>query len=440
MSESRRRSGRVPAEAVFRPAAAVREGIRIAFDSIDANRIRSGLTIMGVGIGVGVVVLIASIITGIRSSVQEGIEAAGPRNFFVTRFDPTEVQLINVGRPSWWNRPPISADEARRASELPAVESAVLSVGLQDLGGAGGMTIEYGSVQVAGIMAQGESPDWPEYRPVTFVQGRNFVDAEVQGARAVVVISERLAQDLFGDEDPLGARVRARAGNRRWMPLTVVGVVETGESLFENQTAHIAVLPFTTALRRMGASEQSGQMIVVPREEVAIEVAEDQVIGLLRSMRGLSPGEENNFSVMRSAQLLELFDRFTGVFFMVMLALSSVGLLVGGVGVVGIMMISVTERTREIGIRKSLGATPGEILWQFLVEASVLTLIGGAVGLAIGGGLARAVASLTPIPAEVPIWAVAASLLMAALTGIVFGLAPAARASRMDPVAALRYE
>ena len=125
---------------------------------------------------------------------------------------------------------------------------------------------------------------------------------------------------------------------------------------------------------------------------------------------------------------------------MVMLALSSVGILVGGVGVVGIMLISVTERTREIGVRKALGATPTEILWQFLVEAGVLTLLGGAVGLAIGGGLAWIVARFTPIPAVVPLWAVVVSLLMAALTGMVFGLAPAARAARMDPVVALRQE
>jgi putative ABC transport system permease protein len=167
---------------------------------------------------------------------------------------------------------------------------------------------------------------------------------------------------------------------------------------------------------------------------------EDQVTGLLRSIRGLAPGEPNDFSILRSTQLLELFDQFTGVFFIVMLALSSVGLLVGGVGVVGIMMISVTERTREIGIRKAVGATGGEILWQFLVEAGFLTMLGGAAGLLLGAGLAWGVAAATPIPAAVPLWAALAGLSMAALTGMVFGLVPAARAARMEPVDALRYE
>jgi len=423
-----------------RSLASVTEGFRIGLDSISANRVRAGLTIMGVGIGVAVVVLMAALITGIRGTVQEGIESSGPRNFFVTRFDLTDVQLMGRMQPTWWNRPPVTTEEARRVSLLPAVESAVLSIGLQDPGQSGGMTVEADGIEVTGVAGAAESADWTEYRPITFLQGRNFIEAEVASARSVVILSERLARDLFGNDDPIGRRIRARASGQGAVPLTVIGVVQLGETLFGDQSGHLAVVPYTTALRRMGISDQSGQMIVVPRPDVDIYVAEDQVIGLLRSMRGLSPGEENSFSILRSTQLLEFFDRFTGVFFMVMIALSSVGLLVGGVGVVGIMLISVTERTREIGVRKALGATPTEILWQFLVEAGVLTLLGGGLGLAIGSGMAWVVARATPVPAVVPLWAVVVSLAMAAVTGMVFGLAPAARAARMDPVVALRQE
>lgn len=424
-----------------RIVSAVAEGVRIAVDSIRANFVRSSLTILGVGVGVGVVVLMAALITGIRGAVQEGIESAGPRNLFVMRFDPTDVQLVGGGgRPPWWGRPPISQEEVRRANTLSAIESAVLTVGLQDPGASGGITVEFEGVEVTGVSGAAESADWPQYRPVEFVAGRNFVFAEVEDARSVVVISQQLAIDLFGNREAVGQRIRARAGNRGAMPLTVIGVIQTEASIFESATAHIAVLPYTTALRRMGVSEDGGQMIVVPREDVELDVAEDQLIGLFRGMRGLSPGEENDFAVLRSTQILAFFDQLTGVFFIVMLALSSVGLLVGGVGVVGIMLISVTERTREIGVRKSLGATPTEILWQFLVEAGVLTTFGGAVGLLIGSSLAWVVARMTPIPAQVPIWAVVVSLLMAALTGMVFGLVPAARAARMDPVASLRHE
>jgi putative ABC transport system permease protein len=424
---------------------AVGEGIRIGLDSIRANFFRSGLTILGVAIGVSVVVLIASLITGIRGSIQDDLEAAGPRNMYVTRFDLADVQLVQTGnqRPPWWNRPPITIDEARRVGELPAVRSAVVSFTLQDPepGAEGRISMEFEGTRIRGIQGLAEGAEWVEYRPVDFVQGRNFHPVEVAEARPVAVITERLARDLFGNQDPVGLRVRTSAGPAGSLPFTVVGVFDMGDMLFgEEQFAHMAILPYTTALRRLGVSDEWAQIIVVPEDGVDLDVAEDQIITLLRNMRGLEPVQENNFSILRSTQLLEFFDRFTAVFFIVMLALSSVGLLVGGVGVVGIMLISVTERTREIGIRKSVGATGGEILWQFLVEAAVLTALGGAGGLIVGAGGSWLVATFTPIPASIPLWSVAAGLTMAVVTGMLFGLVPAARAARMEPVAALRYE
>jgi putative ABC transport system permease protein len=168
--------------------------------------------------------------------------------------------------------------------------------------------------------------------------------------------------------------------------------------------------------------------------------AQDQVIAAMRGIRGLGPREENNFALIASAQIMELFNRFTSVIFLVMLALSSAGLLVGGVGVIGIMLISVTERTREIGIRKAVGATKREILWQFLFEAVTVTCIGAMIGMLIGAGGAYLVAALTPIPASVPFGAIVAALVMAAVAGVLFGMWPAWKAARMDPVEALRYE
>ena len=418
------------------PLGTLDEGFRIAISAIGANKIRASLTILGVAIGVAVVVTMAALMTGIRSSVLEAFESAGPENFVVTRFDMTNVRIVHdgSGRPPWWNKPKITPLEAERIARLPSVEEAVVDFDMT-------LSISFEGDRVTGIQASGNSAGWPGYTIGDFVSGRNFIPAEVTQGRAVVVISGPLAAELFGALDPIGKRVRVSAGRRGATELfTVVGVFDVGENIFSDAIQHFAVVPYTTALKRLKANDMFFQVLVVPRTGTPTEEAQDQVIGLMRTMRGLGPTEENNFAVIRSDQLIDLFNRLTGVFFIVMLALSSVGLMVGGVGVIGIMLISVTERTREIGIRKAVGATRREILWQFLVEAGVLTLLGGASGMLIGGLAAEGVESLTPIPASIPFWSVAAALSMAVLTGMLFGLLPAVRASRLEPVEALRYE
>jgi putative ABC transport system permease protein len=216
--------------------------------------------------------------------------------------------------------------------------------------------------------------------------------------------------------------------------------MEPEENIFSSAFQNIAVFPWTSAIKRLRQNTFQAQIMVVPADSVSGGRAQDDVIAAMRGMRGLKPTEENNFAVMASAQILDMFNQLTGIFFLVILLLASAGLLVGGVGVIGIMLISVTERTREIGIRKAVGATRREILWQFLVEASMLTAAGAIAGMTVGFGGAAAVATWTPLPAEIPIWAVVAALVMAVVTGMLFGLLPAVRASRLEPVAALRFE
>jgi putative ABC transport system permease protein len=218
------------------------------------------------------------------------------------------------------------------------------------------------------------------------------------------------------------------------------GVFEPVENIFSFALSNWAVFPYTAAERRLRQNAWQAQILVVPKDSVTLDRARDDVIAAMRGLRGLGPSEENDFATMSSAQILDLFNQLTAVFFLVILLLASAGLLVGGVGVIGIMLISVTERTREIGVRKAVGATRREILWQFLVEAGLLTACGAGVGMLIGGGGALVVATWTPLPAEIPVWAVGTALGMAAVTGMLFGLLPAYRASRLEPVAALRYE
>jgi len=412
------------------------EGIRIALSALRANKVRASLTILGVAIGVAVVVTMAALITGIRSSVLEAFESAGPENLVVTRFDMTNVRIVSdgSGRPPWWNKPRITPLEAERIGRLPSVKEAVVDFDVN-------LSISFEGRRVTGVQASGNSAGWTGYTLGDFSAGRNFIRTEVEQAKGVLVISGPLAEELFGSLDPIGKRVRVSSGRRGVNELfTVVGVFDVGENIFADVVRHFAVVPYTSALKRLKANDMFFQVLVVPEEGMSTAVVQDQIISLLRTLRGLGPKDENNFAILRSQQLVDLFNQLTGVFFIVMLALSSVGLMVGGVGVIGIMLISVTERTREIGVRKAVGATRREILWQFLVEAGVLTLLGGAAGMLVGALAAKGVESATPIPASIPLWSVAAALTMALLTGMLFGLLPALRASRLDPVDALRYE
>jgi putative ABC transport system permease protein len=415
---------------------ALTEGFRIAWETLRSNKVRSSLTILGVAVGVSVVVAIAALITGIRSSVMEAVESAGPNNFSVTRFDFTAVRVSNDanGRPPWWDKPQLTPREAERIASLPGIDEALYNFGFQE-------DFEYEGRRVRTVNSAAYSSGWPRYSQGDFVAGRDFTPGEVRQNRALVVLSDALADSLFGQRDPVGRRVRVASPWRGTMEeFTVVGVFRQAPNIFSSLAKEFAVFPYTAALRRLRESDWQAQILVVPRDSVSIEDAQDQVIAALRGMRGLGPRQENNFALLASQQILDIFNRLTGVFFLVILLLGSAGLLVGGVGVIGIMLISVTERTREIGIRKAVGATRREILWQFLVEASVVTALGAGIGMLAGWGLALGVAAWTPLPARIPLWSVAVALAMAVLTGMIFGLVPAYRASRLDPVVALRFE
>jgi putative ABC transport system permease protein len=416
--------------------AALTEGTAIAWDAIRVNKLRSILTVLGVAVGVSVVMAIAALITGLRSTVMEAFESAGPNNFVVTRIDFTAVRIVNDGtnRPPWWNRPEIEPGEMQRIARLPSVQEALYVFDFET-------DLVFEDQRVEGVMGRGIDAGWPAYQPGEFIAGRNYTPAELEQNRAVVVLSSALAEELFGQRDPIGKRLRVGSSFRgTFQPFTVIGVIQFEENIFSTAFQNIAIFPWTSAIKRLRENTFQAQIMVVPEDSVPIARAQDEVIAAMRGLRGLRPTDENNFAIMASAQILDMFNQLTGIFFLVILLLASAGLLVGGVGVIGIMLISVTERTREIGIRKAVGATRREILWQFLVEASMLTVTGAAAGMSIGFGLATAVATWTPLPAEIPLWAVVAALAMAVVTGMLFGLMPAVRASRLEPVAALRYE
>ncbi|HWA57589.1 MAG TPA: ABC transporter permease [Gemmatimonadales bacterium] len=406
------------------------EGVGIALDSLRANKVRAALTILGVAIGVMVVIAMASMVTGINRGVEKELENLGPKTFIVSRFFQGGLNISDGSDElSPWRRNPwLNVEEAKLIRKLPAIREVAWREGT-------GGPVSFGDRKLSSVNITGFSASWTAVQGGAMAQGRNFTDLEEAAGSAVVVLNEKLAQELFDQLDPIGKRVKIFG-----VPFDVVGVYTEPSSVFGGEPSPQAYIPHSTFTKVADYWRGWMDFAVMPTAEASVFEAQDQVIAALRAARGLKPSQENNFAVITQDKILESFGNMTAGFFLVMLVLSSVGLMVGGVGVVAIMMISVTERTREIGVRKALGATRREIMFQFLVEAATLTLVGGLAGMLLGGLISVAVNKFTPIPALVPLWSVVVAVFASTITGICFGLYPASKASKLDPVEALRYE
>jgi len=406
------------------------EGVGIALDSLRGHKGRAALTILGVAIGVMVVMVMAAMISGINKSVSNIFESIAPRTFLVWRFFQAGVNVSDgADENSPWRRNPLLTEvEADRIALLPSVRY----VTRRDESSA---TVAFGDLRLESVNVSGLSAQWVEVNGWGVYPGRTFTRLAELSNSPVAVISRKLEDQLFRGRDPIGQSIHVAGA-----PFTVIGVYTPPPSLFSGSTPPFVGMPHGAFVKYVPYFKGWMRLAVAPAPGYTQQQAMDEVVATLRSLRGLKPGQENNFSIVTQDKLLDSWNQVTGMFFLAMLVLSSIGLMVGGVGVVAIMMISVTERTREIGVRKALGATRRAILWQFLVEASTLTLVGGAAGMLVGGGLAFAISRLTPIPANVPLWSIVAALGASALTGVGFGLYPASRAARLDPVEALRYE
>jgi putative ABC transport system permease protein len=414
----------------------ITEGIGIAFDAIRANKVRAALTILGVAVGVFVVVTLSAAVHGINASVAKDLESAGPTSFYMYR-RPVGLATICDGTDdtcTWRRNPPITMDESRRIEGLEEIAAVTSHIGSQH-------KFKYKDKEISSAGLDGYTAGWLEADGGDIVAGRDFTYAENTTGANIAVINKKMAERLFGDSDPLDKMIDIDG-----KPFKVIGIHYNKGSFLGKPTSSSAgsdpkaIIPLEAGRRHLGFQLRRLDLTIKPHSWVPRDQAIDAVTALIRGQRGLRPSMPDNFAIITSDGLMEIYDGFFGVFFVIMIALSAVGLMVGGVGVIAIMMISVTERTREIGVRKALGATRKTILWQFLVEAATLTCVGASIGLALGSLVAFMVNKFTPVPASTPPMAIVAALGVSAVTGIVFGMLPAARASRLDPVEALRYE
>ena len=407
----------------------VGEGVSIAVDSIRSNKLRSFLTILGVVIGVSTVMTIASMVQGIRTQIFNAIETAGPTAFYVVRFFsqtplnpdrlPYEVRI----------RPVVQSTDADAIRQIPEIGYSAMWVQLFQ-------RMEYQGEQTGGLAIFGADARYMEIQGGTLLRGRFFARGELKGA-LVIVLESDVAERLFGRIDPLDRVLRI--GDK---PVRVIGIYQKPGNIFEPPGQEIGgVIPFETARQNFRYDETNSLFIAVkPRSGVAVAEAQDLVTVALRQARNLRPGTPNTFDMITQDQILEVVGNFTSYFFVAMVALSSVALLVGGIGVMAIMMVSVTDRTKEIGLRKALGATRREILWQFLVEAATLTFIGGLFGIVLGLAAGELLKQGLSLQSGVPLWSAALACAVSIAIGLAFGLYPANRAARMDPVEALRHE
>jgi putative ABC transport system permease protein len=411
-----------------REGVAIAEGVRIALEAIWAQKLRSALTLLCVVIAILSIIAVVSVLDGMDHYVREEVARAGTNVFTLQRANELDILTdFNAFLQSLKN-PRITLADARALREEMTLASFVdpLYRVRQD--------VRSGKRKVDNVEIQGRSEEYPGVDDLDLRLGRHLSEVDVQTNRASIVLGSKIAEMLFPDVDPVGREVRLEGRHYE-----VVGTFEERANVLGNDRNSFAVIPITTLLQQFGA-KRSLRVNVKATDLDGFQRAVDEATTILRTRRGLRPGQKNNFSISTAEQFLTFWEKLSRGIFMSLIGIVSITLVVGGIIIMNVMLVSVTERTREIGVRKALGARRRAILFQFLVEAVTLTTVGGIVGIGLGIGVAMLVGAFSPLPYAVNPWAIVAALVIVFGVGIFFGIYPANRASRLDPVVALRHE
>jgi putative ABC transport system permease protein len=406
------------------------ENLKQAMDTLRAHKLRSFLTVFGVVLGVSVIMLVAALITGFDQQVQENIKQYGADTAFVSRFD----QGPHGGRrpKEERERKPLTLEDAQAVRELcPAIKDLTVFISWWEQP----HTVRTRSGEVTAIDFRGVEPNFGQvYANAATLDGRFISEGDDLHREKVVMLGENAAPVLFPNVSPVGKDVMIDGSAFR-----VIGVVEKPKGMFgQDDEDRRVLIPYNT-FRKIypGAYENSIRFQAYPN---LLDQAVDQATEVLRRRRNVPFQGKNSFSIQTSQQIVDQFHSILGMVALATFVLSGIGLLIGGVGVMNIMLVSVTERTREIGIRKAIGAKSGDITWQFLLEAMALTGVGGVLALVLVNGLVLLVRVGLKWPGSVPLWAALTGIVVSVTVGLVFGVWPAMKAAKLDPVEALRYE
>ncbi len=413
-----------------------REVLKMAMDSIYTHKFRSFLTILGIVVGVITAIVVASILTGVRGSIVAIVEEYGTNNIYAyhlsTGFGPRSRDERN--------RKPLTDDDVRaiQAQSSSIADVSLVAPNIGSFNGGFDDNLVYEGKNYRWALTDGVEPNYAELTNIVVKHGRFITESDNYQRRNVLVVGVNTVEALFpGKEDEVVGKV-VRMNGTTW---EIIGVLEKRKAGFfgENEEDRKVLLPYRTARKVAPDREELRPIIQARPGQLNDAVAE--VEGILRQRRGVKYGEPNNFDVKTADNFIAQFDGIIGGVGIAAIAISCLGLLVGGIGVMNIMLVSVTERTKEIGIRKAIGATKNAIVLQFLLEAMTLTFFGGIIGVAVAIGISNLIMLLVPsMPAQVPLWAIIAGLGTSVGVGLVFGVLPARKASRLDPIECLRYE